>query len=75
MPHPEDAMRNEIEALWTEVFGEPPLIRCEPKLLSEILVRSLSPPPPYGDPPAQRDREPLRPHRPGGVTNPLRTSN
>ncbi|MBV9509251.1 MAG: hypothetical protein JO303_03080 [Caulobacteraceae bacterium] len=69
MPHPDDAMREEIEALWSEVFGEAPPIRCDPKLLTAILVRSLSPPPPYGDPPAQRDREPLRPHRPGDVTN------
>jgi hypothetical protein len=69
MPGRDDQLRNEIENLWTEVFGEPPAIRCEAKLLAEVLVRSLSSPPPYGDPPGLRDREPLPPHRPAPVTN------
>jgi len=61
-------MRDEVETLWAEVFGEPPAIRCDPRLLTEVLVRSLSSPPPYGDPPLRRDREPLPPHRPRPVT-------
>ncbi len=61
--------REAIEALWVEVFGEPPAVRCEPGLLADVLVRSLSPPPPYGDPPRRRDREPLARHHPADVTN------
>jgi hypothetical protein len=68
-------MREAIEDLWIEVFGEPPSIRCEPGLLAEVLIRSLSPPPPYGDPPARRDREPLAPHHPGRVTNQVERPN
>ena len=64
----EEQMRGEIEKLWSEVFGQPPSIRCEPRLLADVLVRSLSPPPPYGDPPRLRDREPLPPHRAQDVT-------
>ena len=64
----DNQVREEIEHLWAEVFGEPPSIRSEPRLLAEVLVRSLSCPPPYGDPPSLRDREPLPPHRPGHVT-------
>jgi hypothetical protein len=60
----DDRVRDEIERLWAEVFGQPPSIRCQPGLLAEVLVRSLTPPPPYGDPPSRRDREPLAPHRP-----------
>ena len=64
----DDNMREAIETLWMEVFGEPPAIRCEPRLLTEVLVRSLSSPPPYGDPPFRRDHEPLAPHHPQLVT-------
>ena len=71
----QDEMREEIESLWAEVFGSPPGIRCDPGLLTEVLVRSLSSPPPYGDPPGLRDREPLPPHRPRDVTNSARGSN
>lgn len=60
MARPDDELLLEIEALWAEVFGEPPPIRCEPHFLAEVLVRSLPSPPPYGDPPHLRDREPLR---------------
>jgi hypothetical protein len=66
----EDQVRDQIESLWAEVFGHPPSIRCNPSLLAEVLVRSLSPPPPYGDPAWRRDREPLAPHRPQPVTKP-----
>jgi hypothetical protein len=66
----EDQIRDQIETLWAEVFGHPPSIRCDPSLLAEALVRSLSSPPPYGDPPWRRDREPLAPHRPLDVTKP-----
>jgi len=64
----DDHIRDQIECLWAEVFGEPPSIRCEPRLLADVLVRSLSPPPPYGDPPRLRDREPLPAHHPLPVT-------
>ena len=64
----DNQMRDEIEWLWAEVFGQPPSIRCEPHLLADVLIRSLSSPPPYGDPPRQRDREPLPPHRALDVT-------
>lgn len=39
--------KQELEALWREVFGEPPSINADPALLSEILVRHLPPAPPY----------------------------
>ncbi len=64
----EDEVREQIEELWAEVFGQPPSIRCDSRLLADVLVRSLSPPPPYGDPPRLRDREPLPPHHPMDVT-------
>jgi hypothetical protein len=41
--------KQELEALWCEVFGEPPPINAEPALLSEILVRHLPLAPPYID--------------------------
>ena len=65
MANRQDEIREEIEALWAAVFGQPPSVRCDPSLLTEALVRGLSSPPPYGDPPGPRDREPLPPHRPG----------
>jgi len=71
----DEQVRDEIEGLWAEVFGQPPSIRCEPQLLADVLVRSLSAPPPYGDPPRSRDREPLAPHRAGHVTKPQDSPN
>jgi len=68
MARPNEHIRQEIEGLWAELFGQPPSIRCEPGLLADVLVRSLSPPPPYGDPPRLRDREPLPPHHALDVT-------
>jgi len=53
--------REAIEELWAAVFGESPAIRCDPHMLAEVLIRSLPPVPPYGDPPGQRDRETLPP--------------
>jgi hypothetical protein len=41
-----DATR-EIEDLWTTLFGEPPFIRAEPSILTEVLVASLPAAPPY----------------------------
>jgi hypothetical protein len=41
--------KQELEALWREVFGEPPSINADPAMLSEILVRHLPPAPPYID--------------------------
>ena len=64
----DEEMRDAIEELWSEVFGEAPAVRCEPHLLASVLIRSLSPAPPYGDPPGRRDREPLAPHSFGDVT-------
>ena len=37
----------ELEALWSAVFGEPPFIRAEPEMLAEVLVRALPQAPPY----------------------------
>jgi hypothetical protein len=39
--------KQELEALWRAVFGEPPSIEADPSMLSEILVRHLPPAPPY----------------------------
>jgi len=41
--------KQELEALWREVFGEPPSIEADASMLSEILVRHLPPAPPYID--------------------------
>jgi hypothetical protein len=41
--------KQELEALWREVFGEPPSINADPAMLSEILVHHLPPAPPYID--------------------------
>jgi hypothetical protein len=50
--------KQELEALWREVFGEPPPISAEPSMLSEILVRHLPRAPPYiaRENPAAADR-------------------
>jgi hypothetical protein len=36
-----------LTRLWREVFGEPPPLADDPQLLSQILVESLPPAPPY----------------------------
>jgi len=41
--------KQELEALWRAVFGEPPSIEADASMLSEILVRHLPPAPPYID--------------------------
>jgi hypothetical protein len=41
--------KQELEALWAEVFGEPPSINADTEMLSEILVRHLPSAPPYID--------------------------
>ena len=70
MSRQDNQMREAVESLWTEVFGAAPPIRCEPHLLTEALLRNLASAPPYGDPAAQRDRQPLAPHRIPHVTDP-----
>ena len=37
----------ELQALWTAVYGEPPFIRAEPHVLAKVLVDALPPAPPY----------------------------
>ena len=37
----------ELEALWSDVFGEPPPIRARPEELSRALVAHLPPAPAY----------------------------
>ena len=54
-----EQQRKEIEALWAQVFGEPPAARADASMLADVLIRHLPPAPPYGDPLAWRDREPL----------------
>ena len=44
------ALLAELHALWAEVFGEPPSVNADAKLLGELLVRHLPPAPPYGEP-------------------------
>ena len=43
-----DARAN-ILSLWRTVFGGPPAIDAEPRLLADMLVRHLPPAPPYGE--------------------------
>jgi len=65
MANSDDTSRKAIEELWAAVFGETPTVRCDAHLLADVLIRNLPPVPPYGDPPSQRDREPLpRTHTP-----------
>jgi len=59
MAQPDNTTREAIEELWATVFGEVPAMRCDPHVLADVLIRNLPPVPPYGDPPTQRDREPL----------------
>ena len=40
--------KQELEALWSAVFNEPPVIDAEPTLLAEMIVRCCGPLPPYG---------------------------
>ena len=37
----------ELQTLWTRLFGEPPFIRAEAKLLIRVLVSALPLAPPY----------------------------
>ena len=37
----------ELQALWNAVFGEPPFVRADAKLMAEVLVGALPPAPPY----------------------------
>ena len=37
----------ELQALWTAVYGEPPFIRAEPRVLAEVLVGALPLAPAY----------------------------
>ncbi|WP_174301804.1 hypothetical protein [Caulobacter sp. S45] len=37
----------ELQALWTAVYGEPPFIRAETGVLVRVLVDALPPAPPY----------------------------
>jgi len=59
MPNSSNSPREAIEELWAAVFGDVPQVRCDPHLLADALIRNLPSVPPYGDPPSQRDREPL----------------
>ena len=43
--------KQELEALWSAVFHEPPVIDAEPTLLAEMIVRCCGPLPPYGPAP------------------------
>jgi len=61
MANSDDTGREAIEDLWAAVFGEAPAVRCDARMLADVLIRYLPPAPPYGDPPGQRDREPLPP--------------
>jgi hypothetical protein len=40
--------KQEMEALWTAVFQEPPAVDAEPDLLAELILRCSPPPPIYG---------------------------
>jgi hypothetical protein len=40
--------KQELEALWTAVFHEPPVIDAEPELLAELILKCSPPPPIYG---------------------------
>ena len=37
----------ELEALWSAVFGEPPFIRAEADMLTQVMVDALPLAPPY----------------------------
>ena len=38
---------DELQGLWTAVFGEPPFIRAEAAVMAEVLVGALPSAPPY----------------------------
>ena len=38
---------DELQALWIEVFGEPPFVRADVELMAKVLVAALPPAPPY----------------------------
>jgi hypothetical protein len=40
--------KEEMEALWTAVFHEPPPVDAEPDLLAALILRCSPPPPIYG---------------------------
>ena len=40
--------KQELEALWTAMFHEPPAVDAEPRLLAELILRCSPPPPIYG---------------------------
>ena len=48
---------DELQALWTTLFGEPPFIRAEAQVLTRLLVSALPPAPPY-EPAAVRTAAP-----------------
>jgi hypothetical protein len=39
----------ELEGLWAAMFGEPPAVDAEPRLLAELILRCSEPPPAYED--------------------------
>ncbi|HEY2709508.1 MAG TPA: hypothetical protein VGI95_15775 [Caulobacteraceae bacterium] len=41
--------KEELEALWTAVFGQPPVVDAEPDLLAQLIVQCSAPPPLYGE--------------------------
>ncbi len=44
----------EIADLWREMFGEPPPITADAETLSRVLVRYMTPAPPYRPQPAPK---------------------
>jgi hypothetical protein len=42
--------KEELQALWTAVFKQPPVVEADPSLLAALIVRCSAPPPPYGAP-------------------------
>ncbi len=37
----EDEVRAEVHALWTALFGEPPIVEAAPAVLLDVLIASL----------------------------------
>jgi hypothetical protein len=54
--------KEELQALWTAVFGQPPAVDADPELLAYLIVRCSPPPPVYG--PAPPGFAPLRQNTP-----------
>jgi hypothetical protein len=47
--------KEELQALWAAVFGQPPAVDADPDLLAYLIVRCSPPPPPaYGPTPPAR---------------------